>query len=291
MKKCGLLLIHGIFTSAQDYDLPFQKSLFAQIKYLGKDPDDIAYQKVYWAEYLNIRQKQYYDDCLRNPLNIFGWNWARKFVLNGLADASAYEREYGEENKSYFNILRKIHTAVRAIRKALTSEDKPLIIAAHSLGGFIVSNYIWDCHKIRDGVSLGWPQDIMPQGPFEQMVNLAGIITFGCNIPLFVIGHDPIEAIRFPHPQLPATWKARAQWQNYYDPIDVLGSPLKDLPYSYDGIVKPSGKYAYSDVITSDHPIAVRGLNPFSWTPMSHVFYWTHWKFIRPVANQIAQFL
>jgi hypothetical protein len=289
MKKVGLLVIHGIGTTSEDFDKRFKKAFIRKVEKLGKDPDEISYRKVFWSEYINDRQEKYLDEIRKQPgLKLFQ-NFIRKFVLNSLGDASGYQSKLLENSGNYFRILRAINTSVRELRSDLGSDNKPLIIFAHSLGGFVISNYIWDAHKKYTGQSTDWPADLTLDGKFEHMVNLAGLITYGCNIPLFVLGYDPIAAIHFPHQDLAPTLRDKAQWLNCYDPEDVLGWPLKPLRYSFDGKSKPDTAKSYDDVVSKDIVMNVGGL--LSWNPLSHIFYWTDNRFLRLAAEFISPFL
>ena len=239
MKTVGLLVIHGMGTEREDFDVPFKKGLFRRLRQMGRDPERIAYGKVFWSAYVNERQRKYVA-ASRMPPNRLDWMSFRNFVMHNLSDAASYQRQRGQDNKNYNLIVRIIQGVVRHIRGELGSDDKPLVIAAHSLGCFVISNYIWDAHKMYAGQPAQWPEGFSPAGKFEHMVNTSAVITFGCNIPLFVIGHDPVEAVRFPHPDLADEYKANAQWHNFYDPDDILGWPLKTLPYSLDGVKQPA---------------------------------------------------
>ena len=91
--------------------------------------------------------------------------------------------------------------------KELDRTPKPLVVLAHSIGGHIMSNYIWDIQKKRPIVEPG-------ANKFERMETLAGIITFGCKIPLFTFALKDI---------VPITLPGGVKWLNYFDPDDVLG--------------------------------------------------------------------
>jgi len=80
---------------------------------------------------------------------------------------------------------------VNYIRIDLENRECPVIILAHSLGGHIMSNYIWDMQKPKNSL----PDDL---SSFERLEYLAGMITFGCNIPVFAFAHRKIETIDFP---------------------------------------------------------------------------------------------
>jgi hypothetical protein len=150
---------------------------------------------------------------------------------------------------------------------------KPLIILAHSLGGHVMSNYIYDMQKPNSPVAVGL-------NDFQKMKTLAGIITFGCNIPFYTFAFDKIniKPIKFPGQKLTPDQKTKAKWLNFYDPDDVLGYPLKAI------------NKAYSDIVNQDIPINVGGILS-SWNPMSHTKYWTDNDFTKPVSRFISKFL
>ena len=118
------------------------------------------------------------------------------------------------------------------------------------------------------------------------MQTLAGIVTFGCNIPLFSLAYDEMTCITFPPPGLaayfpgadPAAVAAAAQWLNFYDPDDVLGYPLKTLRDSYEQSV-------IQDILINAGDIR------YSWNPLSHSHYWTDNNLTKPVAKLITDLL
>ena len=108
--------------------------------------------------------------------------------------------------------------------------EVPLVVIAHSLGCHMISNYIWDVRDSKDAKA--------PPNPFEGFQTLAGIVMFGCNIPLFTLAYVNLQPIQFPTKNLkayfPKTTPAKdideaAKWLNLYDPDDVLGYPLRPL--------------------------------------------------------------
>ena len=150
----------------------------------------------------------------------------------------------------------------------LEGESVPLIVMAHSLGGHIMSNFIWDRQKSPPaGLS-----------DFEKMKTLAGMVTFGCNIPLYTFAYKKVVPIKFPAPGLKKPIRDKAKWLNFFDPDDILGWPLKPL------------STGYREVVTKDVPINVGGWLA-SWNPASHSGYWTDNDFTKPVSRFIASLL
>ena len=206
----------------------------------------------------------------------------RKFVINSLGDAIAYLKRVDFQSPDVYGSIHEIvHNRVVELRAALGDEDKPLIVIAHSLGGVIMSNYIWDEQKhATDGQGLGG-------NPFEKMETLSAFFTFGCNISLVSLAYDPILSIAFPPPGLsghfpaatPTTeLQAAAKWVNFYDADDVLGYPLKDLSPTYGAAVKEDVEINVGGILTS-------------WNPASHGRYWTDRDLVRPVAQGIVDVL
>ena len=110
------------------------------------------------------------------------------------------------------------------------------------------------------------------------METLAGLVTFGSNIPLFTLCLDEIVAIQFPVPTLTGPLRAAARWLNFFDADDVLGYPLRPLSPTYH------------DAVSADLQIDV-GSPLRSWNPLSHEEYWTDNDFTAPVATLIRELL
>jgi len=265
--KLGVLVIHGMGSQDPDFAEEMIEELNDRVKDLGKDPESIAWKPIYWANILKGRQSEY----LRNAKRVGDLDYIalRKFMLSAFGDASAYQEVQSDGNTTYKEIHKRVARDIKSLYvTGLQSEPKPLIILAHSLGGHIMSNYIWDMQH-SDNTALS---------PFERMQKLAGIVTFGCNIPFFTFAYETVEPIEFPPGELTATLKRKAKWLNYYDPDDVLGYPLKAINADY-------GK-----VVTKDIPINVGGVFS-SWNPLAHGGYWTDNSFTKPVAKFITSFL
>jgi pimeloyl-ACP methyl ester carboxylesterase len=166
-------------------------------------------------------------------------------------------------------IARELHALRSELRAGLpqAAPEPPLVVVAHSLGAHIASNYLWDLQHPRPDS----PSRPRAENAFELGRTLAGIVTFGCNIPLFTLAYDELLPITFPSPTLassfpastpPAKLAAAAKWINLYDPDDVLGYPLRPL------------SPAYARVVHEDIALNAGGFLT-SWNPASHNAYWT----------------
>ena len=277
-KDLAVIVIHGMGSQGPGFADDAIEELSEWVEDRNRDPERIAWLPIYWADILEPRQRRYLRDANRN--NDLDYLRLRRFVISALGDASAYQKVPASADTTY----RRIHDRIRVKVKELYSGDLaatavPLVVMAHSLGGHIISNYIWDLQNGRIFDLVHRPEtDLADLSKFEKMQTLAGMITFGCNIPLFTFAYTKVEPIKFPAPRLRNDLKRKAKWLNFYDPDDVLGYPLK-----------PIGP-AYRKVVTRDIAINVGGV--FSnWNPASHGGYWTDNDFTKPVADFIVRFL
>lgn len=268
-KKLGVLFIHGMGSTMDDYAHDAIQELRNRISGRGLNREDVAWESVFWAPVLSPREKQLWVDLsAENDLN---WAKLRKFFINGFGNTTAYQQVQDRRNDVYGRIHGLIHDALRELRGRLGAADKPLVVIAHSLGSVMVTDYIWDRQKGRDVERFG-------ATPFERMETLAGLITLGSNIPLFTLAHDPVTCIEFPPQGLPQNLKKRAKWLNFYDSDDVLAWPLKPLSTNY------------SETITEDIEVSVGNILT-SWNPANHAAYWSDDGVMKPAAYLITSIL
>lgn len=266
-QEIAVVVIHGMGSQKANYSHPLRDEVN---KRLGKEKaKHVTWGEIHWADVLAPRQAAYLKRANKN--NDLDLLTLRRFLISAVGDASAYRKTADRKESAYV----EIHQKVSAIVKELDDPGqpkKPLIVMAHSLGGHIMSSYIYDLQKRQNrqsGISK-----------FRQMKTVAGFITFGCNIPLFTSAFekDDIKPIKFPGAWLSPANKDRARWLNFYDPDDVLGYPLKPI------------NDAYNKVVNKDIPINVGGVIS-SWNPLSHGKYWTDNDFTKPVTKFISGFL
>jgi len=171
-------------------------------------------------------------------------------------------------------IHQRVSNAIEELQTALDDPAAPVVVIAHSLGGHIMSNYLWDRqHGVQPSVLL----------PLRSVPTLAGMITFGCNIPLFSLAYRDAKPINLPgeavtKPEV----RDVVRWLNFLDQDDVLGWPLRPL-YLRDLdtlTVAQQGTVARLE----DYEISVGGLLT-GWNPASHDYYWEDADFTGPVAD------
>jgi hypothetical protein len=169
----------------------------------------------------------------------------------------------------YIEVQKEIMQALDKLYVELGNNDKPVIIIAQSLGCQVISNYIWDA-KHDSGIFNGLEPDASAQlKSFRRLNSCVHLLTTGCNIPMFVAGLNPIEAIQKPNNEF--------TWFNYYDRDDVLGWPLSPLSDSYGALVK-------------DHEINAGGIFS-SWNPWSHGQYWTDKDVLNSLIDRIRRYI
>jgi len=265
MADLCIAVIHGMGSQQPNYSVPMRNEIN---KRLGADASRVKWREIYWAKLLDVREDAYLKEA--NANNNLDWTSLRRFMISAFGDASAYRKTNDPNNSAYHDI----HEKVRAVIADLDDgTDTPLMVMAHSLGGHIMSNYIYDIQQGRSIVTTG-------SGNFQQMKTLAGMITFGCNIPFFTLAYKKadIHPIRFPGDALTPAQQNKAKWLNFYDPDDVLGYPLKAI------------NQKYNQVVNNDVAINVGGILS-SWNPMSHQKYWTDNDFTKPVTRFLQSWL
>jgi len=271
-KKLGLIIIHGMGDTQPDFSGDLEKILGQQ---LGSQIwRDMHLEPVYYQSILQNNQRRVWNDMQFLPPNKLRWSQLRKFMLYGFADASSLEHNSTYDNSVYKKTQKIIVESLRRARQFLENKDSPLIVIAQSLGGQIISNYIWDSQMAKGIWEVNNTDYINPsleEKDFISLKTMRFLFTTGCNIPLFVAGFDkiiPFDKSKL-HPQF--------EWKNYYDRDDPLGWPLQPLSDEYNQLVKDieidSGNFLLNQ------------------TPFSHNEYWTDTDFCKPLINEIKKLL
>jgi len=262
----------------------FEKKIKARIGSALNDA--VHYAPIYYQDVFQDQQNAVFK-AMRPLVDYKG---LRKFMLYGFSDAAGYERNAHRDQSEYEKVQERIRAAIDAACDAVGRDDLPVILIAHSLGGHVLSNYIWDAQQQQQDVDAGiWKHDDGSSPEREaarRLKNLKTFYTTGCNIPIFIAGKQSIKAIK------PDAEDYDFAWHNYYDEDDVLGWPLQPLGEFYHAGNRVEA--SYRDAVT-DHPMNANGnlLGQLyrGWNPFSHGGYWQDSDFTKPVAAKIKSLL
>lgn len=244
-RPVSVLLVHGINVSSQDW----ADGLINGIK--GRLPRELAAitfcEPAFWANIVRPHQRNFFQRA--QYAGDIRPNKSRRFALEGLGDAAAYQKTPRRFEAPYYLIQKRVREALERLDVA-DDPHRPLIVIGHSLGCHILSSFIWDVNNIKqyapadldgqDPLTQKFHKALVEGSPFRRLDTLAGFITMGSNMPLFTFTferHDvmPITKARggrvpaFPGPALSDEQKKRARWLNYYSRNDLLAYPLKPL--------------------------------------------------------------
>jgi hypothetical protein len=274
--RIAVVVIHGM--GAQEDD--FANALMADVLSRMDAPSAsrIVWKPIYWARVLEPRETALWTamTSARDPAGKsvpLDWVSIREFVIHNFGDALAYHRGAGNDSP-YFKVHKVISDTLAAAADAIQDPTAPLVVAAHSLGAHMMSDYIWDR---QHGRSLDVYTDVS---------NLVALVTFGCNIPLFSLDFDVATPIDLPGQGITKqSLIAASRWLNFLDRDDVLGWPLKPL-YKAD-LPQLTARQRATIARIEDHEINVGGFAT-SWNPVAHNNYWTDDDFTKPFAEYLG---
>jgi len=295
-KEIAVITIHGMGKEDPNYYKGFEQRLKQK---LGENWERVAFGHIYYQDTLEPNEKFVYARMKRakTPFRSFIlWRALREFFIFYFADPGSLENNKSEPSSAYYQTQAKIADELRRIYKLLgRDKDKKIFIIAHSLGGQVISSYIWDkqfssaSRKSDKKTEVGiWGKDGIAISPsdnedeFLSLKSLHRLYTCGCNIPLFTAGHDHIVPIKKPNDDF--------KWLNYYSRNDVLGWPLQPLQ-GRKGVKDPQYKnHPTYATLVQDHEIRVGTWWQF-WNPFSHSGYLTDANFIDPIVQDIESLI
>ncbi|GGY47541.1 hypothetical protein [Parvularcula lutaonensis] len=273
MPKVAVAVIHGIGSQANKRPAVSDERTFSDRLYkklrgqLGRRvmKNDVAWREIFWADILQDRQDAYLK-AITDKVSV---GKIRRLLVQNFADALAFSRR----GTAYQDLQKRIRSTVADLSHDC-GPATPLVILAHSFGGRIMSNYIWD---LQQGL-------FRYQNDFENLQTTARFVTFGCNLPLFTFSFpaEEVEPIAFPGTALPDALVQEPWWINYLDPQDLLAYPIAPIGPKYLELERSGG--------LRDVTINVGG--PLkSWNTLSHDEYWSSRQFYRPVGDMLQRIL
>ena len=258
--RVAVAVIHGMGSQGDRPQaanaVSFSRDLYTALrKRMGAARFDtlVGWREIFWSDILQERQQSYMDRALKGQAN---WMGARDFVMHRLADAAAYRWEKGDHAYVYPQVHARVSNAIAHL-EVVTGGRAPLIVLAHSLGGQIISNHIWDLQRKYTTAPT----------PFQRFETMAGMITFGCNIPVFTFSCKPddVKAIERPGTAIPVGKRFNPWWVNLNSRNDILGMPLAEAG---DGYAALAAREELRDRWISAGNVLT------AWNPLSHNAYW-----------------
>lgn len=282
MKKLALITLHGMGATLPDYSNKLTNILSKRMS--SSEFNALHISSVYYQAILQENEERVYEkslDVIPKPAILRGQiEQLRQFLLYGFSDAAGYLFEPGAENSTLYQVQKTILDKLsEAFQKV--GPTGSVVIVAQSLGGFLMSDFIWDAQrknkegKLRSAYGV-WKDGSLPDAPegsdmdnFRRLKNLKLFITTGCNIPVVVSGHKDPQPFAAPN--------AEFRWRNLYDRDDVLGWPLGPLSPAYEAMVLDQEMNS-GNLLTS-------------WTPFSHSAYWEDRDFIDLLLGELRALL
>ena len=266
MKRIVVLPVHGMGTTDMNYAEELRGHLS---KKLGPDLwQNVVFHPIYYQDLVQNNQYTVWN-AMDSSTSSIEW---KRLMLFSFSDAATLEHQSGSPDSAYVKAQERIRDVMLTVLTTLpgVTSTTPVILLPHSLGAQVLSNYIWDSQHDQ-GIWKHKPIDVPPDvASFLKFKTLRHIASAGCNIPLFVAGLPKILPIKKPHPKF--------TWENYYDPDDTLGWPLKPLGKEYAALVNRDIRMNSGGFFTS-------------WTPFSHASYWKDKDFLTPVSKIIEGFI
>jgi hypothetical protein len=278
-RDVAVVFVHGIFAEEFSYAEPMRRAL---LQMLPRDVQHcVRFESVFWANTVRGHQRKFMQNvCAQSDVVD---NHLRRFLIEGLGDAAAYQKTRSRDNSMYYEVHASIGNVLDRIDMPGRA-DQPMIFIGHSLGCHIISTYVWDLNKLKQRTAANMESEpdaairkewemLKDASPFRRLDTFAGFVTLGCNIPLFTFTFGPERVFpitapphaglkpAFPGSGLAAPLFEKARWLNFYSKRDLLGFPLKPLNAAYGNEPRL-------------HDIAVRTETLTSRT----VPYWSHLK-------------
>jgi hypothetical protein len=267
MSQTALLTVHGMGETPRDYA---EKLFHAVAGRLGALAAQVDFRSVYYQDILKPNQEAVWARV--SETTSLRYADLRRFLLFGFGDAAGLENRK-EIDGSVYELAQEA-IARQLLGVARHDPTTSVVFLAQSLGGQVLSSYIYDAQKAAAGglVQAGIWKDIdawtlralgerltEPEKRFLAGATCSAFVTTGCNIPIFCAAHKQMDIKPIARPT------ARFEWINLYDPDDALGWPLQPLSPGYAALVDDRAINAGQGAVTWILK---------SWNPLSHSAYW-----------------
>jgi hypothetical protein len=282
MADVTLITVHGMGETPPDYAADLGRRLRARIG-AGVELRAVYYQDILKKNEQEVWRRVQHSSTVR-------YEQLRRFLLFGFGDAAGLENRK-EDSGSVYELAQMEIAKTLLDAYAANGADAPLVLLSHSLGGQVLSSYIYDAQKARSGLPVAagvwrdidhWSRSLQGRALSESEKSFLacgtalGWITTGCNIPIFVAAHKEMTIIPISRP------RPSFKWLNLYDPDDVLGWPLQPLSEGYRLLVEDR-------VVNVGHGVVNFVVR--SWNPLSHSCYWDDDEVVVPLASMLTQLM
>jgi hypothetical protein len=287
LAEVGVVIVHGMGDPSRGFAQPLIDGL---TRLLRDDAGAIAFEPCFWSDILQESEDEVWRRLQESPTPMH-LGALRAWVVGTLGDPTGYLSGYEKQGVPVMHrVHQRLADSIGALELRVRDPARaPLVVLAHSLGGVVVTNYLWNLERAAGEVGTPVSSSLHPGArdvarhcigdtPMQRLETLAGLVTFGCNIPLFLPPEPPYECVRFPRPSLPPQLRESARWLNVYDPFDILGYPLANLWDEAHGT-------------TIDDVALEVGMPGISLTPFSHTRYWTDPAFQSLVSGELRRVL
>jgi hypothetical protein len=302
-RHVAIVFVHGILANELDFAAKMETKLRALLP--AGLQDFVHFRSVFWSGTVREHQRDYFGRA--RSTGRMGHNRLRRYVIEGLGDAAAYQKTRHRQNSVYYEVQDSISAKIKSLDRP-GRENCPLIFIGHSLGCHVISSYLWDLNKLNqrtagdidgeDPEAQALWRSLHDATPFRRLKIIAGIVTLGCNMPMFTFtfGPDAVYPITsavkeangrmlapaFPGSALPAALREKARWLNFYSSHDLLGFPLKALNDEYRNAEK-----IHDIQVSSEAPWFI----PYLWCLFAHTRYWTNRVVLRHSAGLIRDMI
>ena len=182
-KKVGVLLIQGLGNSKVRQAQEIKAQLLQELDRLEPGfSEKVVFKDVDYHTPIQHNQEKLWKRMEANGLR---WGQLRSFCLHYLSDATAYQHHPAVAPNTYWETHEKILESLRFLQAEAGPEGFIPVVLAGSLGCMIINNYIWDAQKNK--YLFDQSNQRMPNpASFESLSDLELMVTWGCNIPMFV---------------------------------------------------------------------------------------------------------